>query len=180
MKNIVKTFAATVMAAVMLIQHADAQTVQGSSSAGFAVGSSISAVDNITGEQKNNNALSGIHPRAVKDFQKSFKGITNEEWSKIDGGYIASFTQDSVQTRVDYNGRGARQHTILYYGEKKLPREVRNMVKSVYYDYTILNVVEIRLDDQPIYMVYMQDETHLKTIRVHDGEMQQVQNYIRG
>jgi hypothetical protein len=180
MNNIVKTFAATVMAAVMLTHNAKAQTAPGIASANFAPGSSVSATDNATGEQKNNNSLSGIHPRAVKDFQKSFKYVTNEEWSKIDGGYRANFTADSVQTRVDYNGKGSRQHTILYYEEKKLPREVRNMVKSVYYDYTILNVVEIRVDEQPIYMVYLQDDTHLKTIRVYDGEMQQVQNYIRG
>jgi hypothetical protein len=179
MKNVVKTFAATVVAAVMLIQNVHAQTAIGGLSANVAPGSSTSTVDIATGE-KNNNAISNIHPRAIKDFEKSFKGITDEEWSKLDDGYIASFTADSIKTTVAYNRKGVRNHILQSYSEKKLPREVRNMVKSVYYDYTIFNVVEIRLDDQPIYMVYIQDETHLKTIRVYNDEMWEVENYTRG
>jgi hypothetical protein len=54
------------------------------------------------------------------------------------------------------------------------------MVKSVYYDYEILSAVEIYLDNQPLYIVYIQDETHLKTIGVYDGDMQVIQEYKRG
>src|SRR6266496_5267698 len=67
-----------------------------------------------------------------------------------------------------------------YYDEKKLLRQIRDIVKSVYYDYTIISVAEVYFDDQPVYIVYIQDETHLKTIGVYDGEMQEVQNYKRG
>ena len=180
MKNVVKTFTATVVAAVMLIQNANAQTAMGGVSANSAPGSSTYSMDNATGEHKANYALSDIHPRAIQDFQRSFKDITSEEWSKLDNGYIASFTIDSVKTKVAYNRHGIRNYTLQYYNEQKLPREVRNMVKSVYYDYAIFNVIEVNLNDQPIYLVYMRDETHLKTIRVSNGEMQEVQNYTRG
>ena len=167
------------IAAVILIHNANAQSILGGSSANDALSFSTSAIDNTTGEQKDNNPLSGIHPRAVKDFQKSFKGITNEQWSKLDDGYIAAFTADSIQTVIAYNRKGIWHHTIRCYGEKKLPRKMRDVVKSVYYDYTIASVAEVYFNAQPVYIVYIQDETHLKTIGVYDGEMKEVQNYKR-
>ena len=179
MKNVLKTFTATVIAAVILIHNANAQSILGGSSANDALSFSTSAIDNTTGEQKDNNALRGIPPRAVKDFEKSFKGITNEHWSRLDDGYIATFTADSVQTMIAYNRKGTWHHTIRSYSEKKLPRKIRDIVKSVYYDYTIVSVAEVYFDYQPIYIVYVQDETHLKTLGVYEGEMQEVRNYKR-
>jgi len=176
MKKILKTFMAAVITAVVSTHSAKAQMAVGGSLANDASSSSISVVNG----EKEKSALSGIHHRAVKDFQRSFKDITNEQWSKLSDGYVASFTADSMQTRVAYNRKGGWEYTMYYYSEKKLPRDVRSMVKSVYYDYTILQVVEIHLDNQPVYIVYMQDETHLKTIRVYDGEMETVQDYTRG
>ncbi|HEY6975127.1 MAG TPA: hypothetical protein VH396_02490 [Chitinophagaceae bacterium] len=176
MKKILKTFMAAAVTAVVLIHSASAQlAVRGS------LGSDVPGLSTFNGdEQKDKNALSGIHPRAVKDFEKSFKSITDENWSKLSDGYIASFTADSIKTRVAYNRNGRWQYTMLYYGEKKLPLEVRSAVKSVYYDYDILNVAEIYLDNQPLYMITIQDETHLKTIGVYDGDMQVIQEYQRG
>jgi hypothetical protein len=176
MKKILKTFIAAAVTAVVLTHGAKAQLAVEGSLANDVSGSSISVID----EGKDKNALSGIHHRAVKDFQKSFKNITNEQWSKLSDGYVASFTADSMQTRVAYNRKGGWEYTMYYYSEKKLPRDVRSMVKSVYYDYTILRVVEIHLDDQPLYIIYIQDETHLKTIGVYNDEMQVIQEYTRG
>jgi hypothetical protein len=176
MKNVLKTFMAAAVTAVILIHNANAQSAVAGLSENNAPDSQIFTTD----EQKDKNALSDIHPRAVKDFQKSFKDITNEQWSRLDDGYIASFTTDSVRMRIGYNRKGSREYTMRYYGEKKLPHEVRDIVKSVYYDYTILGVSEISFDDQPVYLVYIQDETHLKTVGVYDGEMQVIRNYKRG
>jgi hypothetical protein len=179
MKNMSKSFATTVVATITLI-YANAQTTIDAFSANEATGSPVSAIAKPTGEQKNNKALSDIHPRAIKEFQKSFKGITNEDWSKIADGYIATFSADSVKTMVAYNLKGVWHHTIQYYPEKKLSGNIRDIVKRTYYDYTILNIIEVSFGDQPVYMVYMQDETHLKAIRVYDGEMVEIQNYTRG
>ena len=59
-----------------------------------------------------------------------------------DGGYIAKFTADSVKTIVAYGIRGAWHYTLRYYNEKKLPHDVRTIVKRTYYDYDILGAVE--------------------------------------
>ena len=38
---------------------------------------------------------------------------------------------------------------------------------------------EVYFDDQPVYIVHLQDETHLKTIGIYDGEIKEVHNYKR-
>src|SRR3954449_3507220 len=119
MKKIIKTFLVAAVTAIVSTHSANAQLAAGGSSANDASGSSIAIMD----EQKDKNALSGIHHRAVKDFQKSFKEITNEQWSKVADGYIARFTDDSVKTRVAYNRKGNWQYTMHDYSEKELPGE---------------------------------------------------------
>ena len=88
MKNVLKTFVATAVAAVMNY-NADAQSAAVNLSQNNAPGS----CNFYPGEQKDKNALSDIHPRAVKDFQRSFKSITDEQWSRLNDGYIANFTR---------------------------------------------------------------------------------------
>jgi hypothetical protein len=53
-------------------------------------------------------------------------------------------------------------------------------VKSSYYAYDILNVAEVHTDNQTIYVVYMQNEKYAKTVRVWDGDIEEIQNLKRG
>jgi hypothetical protein len=82
-------------------------------------------------------------------------------------------------TRVFYDNKGRVRYTIDYYGEKDMPRTVRSIVKPVYYDYTIVAVQEVKLNGRSIYMIELQDSNALKTIRVADGEMEEVRTLSR-
>jgi len=57
-----------------------------------------------------------------------------------------------------------------------LPTEVRALVKKTYYDYTISHIDEVHHAEQPntIYLVLIEDDKTLKTIRVCDGEMEEI------
>jgi hypothetical protein len=67
--------------------------------------------------------------------------------------------------------------TISYYDEKKLPDEIRSIVKSTYYDYSITCVEEIHIDSKIIYIVHMQDDKTWKNVRICDGEMEIVEDF---
>ena len=118
--------------------------------------------------------LSTINVRAVKNFQNVFKGANASWYRAEDGGYIANFKSGEVKNIVAYNAKGDLHHSILYYGEKQLPADVRASVKSPYWDYSIAGVSEVHIDGQIIYMVLIQGETTIKMIRVCDGEMEEV------
>jgi hypothetical protein len=82
-------------------------------------------------------------------------------------------------TREFFDKKGRHLYSISYYGEKELPAAVREQVKPVYYDYTILSVEEVKLADHSVYFINMEDETTLKTLRVDDDEMTVVSDLLR-
>jgi hypothetical protein len=59
-----------------------------------------------------------------------------------------------------------------------MPRDVRGMVKSEYYDYTITVVEEIEERMKPlVYVVHLEDSTTLKNIRVCERDMEVIEEY---
>ena len=123
-----------------------------------------------------------INARALKEFSKAFKTATNASWYEIPGGsgFVAKFKQDGIDTRVNYDRKGRWTGTILTYTEAHLPKDVRHMVKSNYYDYNIFLVQEVKVGDKTAYLVKIEDEKTFKTIRVVDGEMDEFESYKKG
>ena len=52
-----------------------------------------------------------------------------------------------------------------------------SFIKSVYYDYRILDAQELQVKHKKIYLVKITDSNTLKTIRVSDGEVEEIENY---
>src|SRR5882672_10575884 len=85
-----------------------------------------------------------INPKAIRDFIKYYKGSSDAEWSQLkDGRIVCRFVVDNTINRAYYDNKGNSQYTVASYTEDKLPGDIRNMVKSVYYDYAITYVNEI-------------------------------------
>jgi hypothetical protein len=120
-----------------------------------------------------------VNPNALKDFHRSFKNISREEWYKVTDGFIADFKENEIETKVAYDQKGKWHCTVRTFGENQLPYDVRDLVKSRYYDYKILVVYEIR-HDNTVYILKMEDATTLKTLRVVDGEIEIISDNSKG
>ena len=119
---------------------------------------------------------------AVRDFMKRFPAASDVKWRKVETDYVATFIVESNQTMVRYQGNGKWAYTINRYdNEKKLPEEVRVMVRKTYYDYAITHIDEIHLAEEPnaIYLVLIEDDKTFKTIRVCDNEMEKIHELIK-
>ena len=60
------------------------------------------------------------------------------------------------------------------------PANVRSIVKSEYFDYSIKWVWEISvpgLTGDPVYIIHVEDEKSFKNIEVHNGEMKVLEHY---
>jgi len=121
-----------------------------------------------------------VNQRAVKDLARSFKNVSDERWFEASDGYIVKFTSNDIDYRVDYDKKGHWLHTIRTYGENTLPKEIRHLVKSSYYDYAITLVQEI---EQPrntfTYIVHVEGKTDLIKLRISDGEEEEWQKFIK-
>jgi hypothetical protein len=120
-----------------------------------------------------------VNAKALKDFNKSFKNISGEQWYKVTDGFIADFKENEVETKVAYDQKGKWHCTVRTFGENQLPSDVRDLVKSKYYDYKILVVYEIR-HDNTVYILKIEDATTLKTLRIADGEIEIISDNSKG
>jgi hypothetical protein len=118
-----------------------------------------------------------ISTKAVKDFTKNFKKAGNAGWFVIPDGYVAEFNQDEIKTKVYYDRKGRWIGNLRSYLEDKMPRDIRHRVKSHYYDYTIYYVQEVTVADKIAYLVKIADKTSWKTIRILDGEMDEIESF---
>lgn len=115
--------------------------------------------------------VSLINEKAIRDFKKSFKNVQNERWYAADKKFIVKFEVGDINCMALYNRKGNLQHTIRYYQEQHLPRDVRHLVRSSYYDFSIFGVTEVTVQDKTAYLITIQDNNSWKTIKVLDGEM---------
>jgi len=120
-----------------------------------------------------------VNTKALKDFNKSFKNISGEQWYKVMDGFIASFKENEIETKVAYDQKGKWHCTVRTFGENQLPSDVRDLVKSRYYDYKILVIYEIR-HDKTVYILKIEDTSTLKTLRVADGEIEIISDNSKG
>ena len=142
---------------------------------------SLSAAMKLTEDSKNEIAeiayVNEVNQKAMRDFKKTFKEVNNEKWYLVKNGFLAEFSLNSSKNRVVYDKKGNWRFTISYYEEKNLPAEIRAIVKPVYYDYTISRVEEVHANDQIIFIVHIQNDTSLKTLRVSEGQMDLIEDF---
>jgi hypothetical protein len=119
-----------------------------------------------------------VHSKAVRNFVRSYKNVSNEKWYNVHDGFIAMFILDDINYRVDYDKKGNWLHTMRTYDENKLPPDVRHLVKSSYYDYNIMVVQEIEIPRETFtYVVHLEGKTKLINLRVSNGEMDEWQKF---
>ena len=115
--------------------------------------------------------------KAVKNFNRDYHEAS-ANWYALRQGYMASFNKEGKIDKVFYDNKGRWMHTLEYYSEKQLPKTIRATVKSVYYDYPITGVLQVYTENNTAYFVYMQDELTSITVRIVDGEMEEISRLI--
>jgi hypothetical protein len=167
MKNVIVT---TSLAVALITGSATAQKVNG-----------LLATEGMQSLQMNNHNINRVHIRAMRDFLKRDKTASNVDWMIVGTGYVAKYTdKNNNNCRTVYNNNGCFVYTIRQYYENTMPRDIRHIVKSEYYDYTITLVEQIEETRKPLaYVVHLEDETTLKNVRVCEREMEVMSEYTK-
>jgi hypothetical protein len=127
-----------------------------------------------------NNILSRnyINTRAIRDFLNRFDQVDNAMWfSTPEGGFEAYFLQDRYGDRIMYDKKGRWKFSLINYGEDKLPRDIRNAIKSIYFDMDITLVEEVQTIASTEYIVYPEDKSNIRIVRVNkDSDIEVLQD----
>ena len=123
--------------------------------------------------------LSSINEKAVKHFGKNYSKQNKTSWFAVADGFVAAFTEDGISTKMYYDTKGRPVAELRTYQEDKLPKEIRHMVKSNYYDFDIFLVNEVTVGNAKVYLVKIEDSKSFKTIRIHEGEMTETEAFTK-
>lgn len=75
---------------------------------------------------------SRVSQPALMAFAKSFRNSTNAKWYRLNQYYLVHFTKNENENKALYDVKGNLKYSVLYGGEKDLPRDIRRMVKREY------------------------------------------------
>ena len=112
-----------------------------------------------------------VSTRALRNFIKEFPSAIADTWIKTSTGFMVTFTLNGIQNRAFLTTRGNLESRIQYYTEAELPPDVRHIVKTNYYDYSITTVKEVSTEEGTAYLVTIEFKNNWKVIRVVDREM---------
>src|SRR5688572_20206341 len=80
-------------------------------------------------------AVSVVGTKVGKSFNEDFKDAVGATWYRLNKNYLVHFISGDMKNNALYQKNGLMVYNISYGQEKNLPKEVRKIVKSVYYDY---------------------------------------------
>jgi hypothetical protein len=121
-----------------------------------------------------------VNARAIRDFQQRFNDARNVLWFTSGNGFISYFMQNGYGNRAFYNKNGHWQYSLIFYGEDKLPKDLRASVKSVYFDMNITMVEEVQTTQGMAYIFHLEDRLNIKILKVKmDGEMEVLEDFIK-
>jgi Putative beta-lactamase-inhibitor-like, PepSY-like len=107
-----------------------------------------------------------VNSKAVKDFNGRFDQVSEAKWFEISSGYCTYFLSDGFQHRAFYDKKGHWQSTLKFFSEDNLPKAIRKTVRSNYTDYSITMVEEVDVASTQVYIIYLENGTSFKNLRV--------------
>lgn len=139
----------------------------------------ILAYNKSTDKNADGDYLNNVNTKALRHFTTGYEKASEIRWAKLPGGFRVHFINEGIDTRIYYNEKGAPEATVRYYFEKDMPREVRHIIKTTYYDFSIFCVTEITTAGKTAYLVKMEDRTCWKTVKVVDKETEITEEYSK-
>lgn len=124
--------------------------------------------------------LGGINKKMARDFGNHFSeatdiGIFTDAFENT----LVNCKVNGIQNRITYSKKGSFVSNLRYYYQDSLPKDVRHLVRSTWYDYAIAYVVEVTYSEKTAYVITLEDKTSWKKIKVVDGEMEVMEQFIK-
>ena len=181
MKKITHLHTVIAIGAVIVIHASSCQTISAFTGSDTSIAKIIISNENsVMTINAGKDYLNAINLKVIRAFVKHFKDAKNVSWRKTyDGGYVAQFTKDAVQTIVRYDYNGHRSYTVKKYAEKCMSPELRALIKDTYFDYDIKEVTEILLpfEQHNIYCILIKKAGYYKMVRIYNREIEIINEF---
>lgn len=119
-------------------------------------------------------------PKAIKSFYAGNPLIKDAKWASTKTGYVVRYADAVMDYTVFLDSKGNNDGSIKFYSEKELNSDVRRLVKSRYYDYTIKSVKEVTFNNTTAYLITIEDAKSWKVVHVVNQETEIVEDHLNG
>jgi hypothetical protein len=123
--------------------------------------------------------INDVNIKAMRDFVKSFKDVQEEKWYKISDGFVSSFIQNGVRTKVVYDLKGRRHCILRAFNEEQMPPKIKSEVKETFYDYDIIVAYEIKDERNSYYIIKIETATSLKILQLIGNDIEVKGDYTK-
>jgi hypothetical protein len=124
--------------------------------------------------------MNTVNRKAANDFKARFGNPEGTRWISDKNGFTSYFKLEGFNDKVCYDKKGNWEYSIILYNESKLPKDVRAIVKSVYYDMAIELVKEVQTVKGKGYVITLEDKTTIRIVKVNElGEMETMEEIIK-
>jgi hypothetical protein len=120
-----------------------------------------------------------VYQHIEEEFQKQFAGAENVRWSKVDKNFLSTFTINDQEFKTLFTPKAILLYKISYGKEKHLPVGIRKAVKRVYVEFVITSAIKVEEADRIIWVINLEDDTNLVSVRVENDEIEQTQKYTK-
>jgi hypothetical protein len=122
---------------------------------------------------------SAVTTGVYSSFRIAFPDAENLKWYKYDRDYLAKFFLKDMDHNALFRKNGVMKYDISYGYEKHLPDEIKDGVLKTYDNYKIIRAIRVKAYERDIWVVKLEGERKYLTVRVEDGEMDEVESYYK-
>lgn len=125
-------------------------------------------------------AASAITTSVYSSFRRAFPDAENLRWYKYDRDYLAKFFMKDMDHNALFRQNGVMKYDISYGYEQHLPEKIKDDVLRSYDNYKIIRAIHVKAYERNIWVIKLEGERKYLTVRVEDGEMDEVESFYKG
>ncbi len=124
-------------------------------------------------------SASAITTSVYSSFRKAFPEAENLRWYKYDRDYLAKFFMKDMDHNALFRQNGVMKYDISYGYEQHLPEKIKEDILKAYDNYKIIRAIHVKAYERNIWIVKLEGERKYLTVRVEDGEMDEVESFYK-
>jgi hypothetical protein len=116
-----------------------------------------------------------VPEKVWSSFHSYFANAQYPKCYEINKEYLIKFMTDENVNHALFTKKGEFVYHISFGHENSMPEEVKDAVKSVYYNYQITRAIKVTDGTRLVWVVNLEDAKHLILARTENGEVEEVQ-----
>ena len=124
-------------------------------------------------------SATAITTSVYSSFRKAFPEAENLRWYKYDRDYLAKFFMKDMEHNALFRKNGVMKYDISYGHDKDLPEKIKEDILKAYDNYKIIRAIHVKAYERSIWIVKLEGERKYLTVRVEDGEMDEVESFYK-